>query len=97
RILLDVLAVLVERRRADAMQLAARQSRLQHVGGVHRAFRLAGADERVELVDEDDDLARRRGDLGEDRLQALLELAAELGAGDEGTEVEGEEALLLQA
>jgi hypothetical protein len=34
-VLLDVLAVLVERRRADAAQLAARQRRLEHVGGVH--------------------------------------------------------------
>ena len=60
RVLLDVLAVFVERGRADAMQLAARQRRLQHVGRVHRAFGLAGADERVQLVDEDDDLALRR-------------------------------------
>ena len=57
RVLLDVLAVLVERGRADAVQLAARERRLQQVGGVHRAFRLAGADQRVHLVDEEDDLA----------------------------------------
>ena len=60
RVLLDVLAVLVERGRADAVQLAARQRRLEHVGGVHRALGLAGADQRVQLVDEQDDLARRR-------------------------------------
>ena len=60
RVLLDVLAVLVERGGADAVQLAARQRRLQHVGGVHRAFGLAGADQRVHLVDEQDDLALRR-------------------------------------
>ena len=56
RVLLDVLAVFVERGGADAMQLAARQRRLQQVGGVHRAVRLAGADQRVHLVDEEDDL-----------------------------------------
>ena len=50
--LLDVLAVLVERRRADALELAARQRRLEDVGGVDRAFGRAGADERVQLVDE---------------------------------------------
>ena len=43
-ILLDVLAVLVERGRADAVQLAARERGLEHVAGVHRAFGLAGAD-----------------------------------------------------
>ena len=35
---LDVLAVLVERRRADALELAARQRRLEDVGGVDRAL-----------------------------------------------------------
>ena len=39
RVLLDVLAVLVERRRADALDLAAGQGRLEHVGGVDRALR----------------------------------------------------------
>ena len=58
-VLLDVLAVLVERRRADRVQLAARQHRLEHVRRVHRAFGGAGADDRVQLVDEEDDLARR--------------------------------------
>ena len=56
-VLLDVLAVLVERRRADAAQLAAREHRLEQVGGVDRAFGRAGADERVQLVDEQDDRA----------------------------------------
>ena len=56
-VLLDVLAVLVERGRADAVQLAARERGLEHVAGVHRALGLAGADHRVQLVDEQDDLA----------------------------------------
>ena len=52
RVLLDVLAIFVERGRADDAQLAAREHRLEHVAGVHRAFGLARADERVHLVDE---------------------------------------------
>ena len=55
RVLLDVLAELVERRGADAAQLAARQGRLEQVGGVHRALGLARADDQVQLVDEQDD------------------------------------------
>ena len=58
-VLLDVLAVLVERRRADRPQLAAGQRRLEQVAGVHRALGLAGADDRVQLVDEQDDLPAR--------------------------------------
>src|ERR671932_106910 len=83
-VLLDVLAVLVERGGADAVQLAARQRRLQQVGGVHRALRLAGADQGVHLVDEEDDLALGLGHLGQHALQTLLELAAVLRAGDHG-------------
>ena len=56
-VLLDALPVLVERGRADAAQLAARQRGLQHVRRVHRALGGAGADQGVELVDEEDDLA----------------------------------------
>ena len=58
-VLLDVLAVLVERGRADAVQLAAREHRLEHVRGVHRALGRARADDGVQLVDEQDDLALR--------------------------------------
>ena len=59
-VLLDVLAVLVERGRADAVQLAAGQHRLEQVAGVHGALGRAGADDGVQLVDEQDDLALRR-------------------------------------
>src|SRR3546814_11944326 len=50
----------------------------------------------MQLVDEDDDLAARVGDLLQHRLQALLELAAELGAGHHGAEIERHEPLALQ-
>ena len=65
--------------------------------GVHRAFRLAGADQRVHLVDEEDDVALGRLDLVEHRLQPLLELAAIFRAGDQRAHVEGEQLLVLQA
>ena len=95
-ILLDVLAVLVERRCANRMQLAARQHRLEHVGRVHGAFRGAGADDGVELVDEENDLAGGIGDFLEDRLQPLFELAAVLCAGNERAHVQGDNLLVLQ-
>ena len=97
RVLLDVLAVLVERGRPDRPELAAREHRLEHVAGVHRALGGAGADDRVQLVDERDDLAVGVGDLLEHRLQPLLELAAVLGAGDHRAEVERDEPLVLEA
>ena len=92
RVLLDVLAVLVERGRADAAELAAGEHRLQQVGRVHRALGRAGADDRVQLVDEEDDLALGLLDLLQHRLQPLLELAAVLRAGDESADVERDHA-----
>ena len=56
-VLLDMLAIFVERGRADAVQLAARERGLEQVAGVHRAFGFARADQRVHLVDEQDDVA----------------------------------------
>ena len=47
RILLDVFAILIECGGADAMQLAARQSGLQHIARVHGTLGLAGADHGV--------------------------------------------------
>ncbi len=96
-VLLDALPVLVDGRRADRVQLAARQHRLEHVRRVNRALRGARAHDRVQLVDEQDDLAVRLGDLLEHGLQPLLELAAVLRAGHEGAQVEGDDALVLQA
>ena len=96
-ILLDVLAVLVEGGGADAVQLAAGQGGLEQVAGVHRALGLAGADDGVQLVDEQDDASALGLHLGEHRLEAFLELAAILGAGDQRAHVERQQALVLEA
>jgi hypothetical protein len=97
-VLLDVLAVFVEGRRADQPQLAACQQWLEHVAGVHGALAArAGTDDRVQLVDEGDDLALGVGDLLEDGLESLLELAAVLRPRDHRPKVEADELLAAQA
>ena len=58
-ILLDVFAVFIQGGGADAMQFATRQHRLEHVAGVHGPLGLAGPDDGVQLIDEQDDLALR--------------------------------------
>ena len=70
---------------------------LSMLAGVHRALGGAGADQGVQLVDEQDDPAFAVGDLLEHRLEPLLELAAVLGAGDQRAQVERDDALVLQA
>ena len=90
---LDVLAVLVERRRADALELAARERRLEDVGGIDGALGRARTDERVQLVDEQDRVVGV-AQLLDDLLEPLLELAAVLGAGHQRADVEGQDALV---
>ncbi len=92
---LEVLAVLVERRRADRLQLAAGERGLEDGGRVDRALCRAGADEVVKLVDEENDVAAL-GDLLHHLLQALLELAAVLRARDQRGQVERVDLLVLQ-
>ena len=79
------------------MQLAAGQGGFQHIAGVHGTFRLAGADHGVQLVDEQDDVALLLGQIVQHRLQALLELPAELGPGDQGRHVQRQQAPGLEA
>ena len=63
--------------------------------GVDRALGGTGTDEGVDLVDEHDDVAAG-ADLLEHLLQALLEVTAVAGAGDQRAEVERVELLVLQ-
>ncbi len=58
-------------------------------------FGAAGADERVQLVDEQDGVLGP-ADLVHDGLDALLELAAVLGAGDHHGQVEDDDAAVAQ-
>ena len=95
RVPLEVLAVLVQRRRADRLQLATGERRLEDRSGVDRALRGTRADEVVELVDEQDDVAAL-GDLLHHLLQALLELAAVLRARDQRRQVERVDLLVLE-
>ena len=85
-VLLDVLAVLVEGRRADDLNFAAREGGLQNIGGVHAALGVARANDVMHLVDDENDVAELANFLNK-TLHAALELAAELRAGDERGEV----------
>ena len=88
-VLLDVLAVFVESRCANALELAACQRRLEHVGGVDGTLGRARAHQGVQLVDEQHDVLVLY-DLVHHGLEPLLELPAILRAGDDRSHVECE-------
>ena len=89
-VLLEVLTILLIRRRSDAPYRAARQSRLQQVRRIHcAAARRTCADDRMNLVDKHD----RAGislDLLDDRLDAFFKIAAIARPRQQGSHVERE-------
>ena len=86
-VLFDVLPVLLERGRADHLNIAARKRGFQDVRGVHRAFRVARADDVMHLVDHKDNIAELF-DLVDQALHAAFKLAAELRARDQRGQIE---------
>ncbi len=94
-VLLEMLAVLVECGRADGLQFTAGEHRLEDRRRVDGSFGRARPDEGMDLVDEQDDVAAC-ADLLQHLLEALLEVTAVTGTGDERTEVERVELLGLE-
>ena len=86
-ILFDVLAVFLERGRADHLNIAAGKRGFQDIRGVHRAFRVARADDVVHLVDDKDDIAEFFH-LVNQALHTAFKLAAKLRARDKCGQVE---------
>src|SRR5437879_13750013 len=84
RVFLDVLAVFVERSSANGTQLATGQGGLQHVGRVNGAFSGARADQRMQFVDEEEDLSYRVSDFLPHGCQLGCKLAAILRPGPTG-------------
>ena len=97
RVLLDILLIFIERGRADAMQFTAGQCGLEQVGCIHRTFRGPSPDQRVHLVNEQDDLTVRALHFIKHRLQPLFKLAAIFRARNQRTQVEAHQCAPLQA
>ena len=47
-----MLAIFIESRRANHVQLAARQRRLEDIGRIHRTFRGASANQQVQFINK---------------------------------------------
>src|SRR5579872_1071436 len=51
----------------------------------------------MELINEEDDLPLRGGNLPQKRLESVLKFAAILGSGDQGAQIQSHQSLVLQA
>ena len=95
RILFDVFTILIQRGRADAVKFASCQHGLEHIAGIHGAVCFAGSYDRMQLIDEQNDVPVGCLDIVQNSLQALLELAAVLRTGNQRSHVQGEDLLVL--
>ncbi len=91
RVLLEIFLVLAPGRRRDGAQLAACQDRLEQVGRIAAAGLATGADQRVRLIDEQDDRLGRAFHLVDHALQTAFEFALHAGAGLQQAEVEAQQ------
>ena len=96
RVLLDVLLIFVQSGRANGPQLTTRQRRLQYVRGVHRSFRCAGSDQRMQFINKQDYLAFRLCNFFQYRLQPLFKFSTEFRAGNQRGQVERNQPFGLQ-
>ena len=95
-ILLDVLAVFVQRGGADAVQFATGECRLEHIASVHGTFGFTGTDHGVDFVDEENDLAFFGGNVFQHGLQALFEFTAVFGTGQQRGHIERQDLFTLE-
>ena len=78
------------------MQLAPRQRRFKHIAGIHCAFGLARADQRVQLVQKQDVAARVHRQFLQHGFEPLLEFAAIFRAREQCGQVEHQHLLAFQ-
>ena len=93
----DVFTVLIQGRRTDTVQFTSRQHRLQQVACIHCAVRFACTDNRMQLIDKQNNLSLALLDLVKHRFQSLFELAAVLRARHQSAHIQGKQFLVLQA
>ena len=94
-VLFDVLAVFIEGCRADDLNFAAREGRLQDICRVHRALCIARADKIVDLVDDQNDIAELF-DLVDEAFHAAFKLTSKLRACNERGQIHQIDFLALE-
>ena len=96
RVFLNVLAVFVQRGGAHAAEFAARELRLHDVGGIAGTFGGTGTNERVQLINEQNDFTLAGGDFLEERLEPFFKFTTILGPGNHRAQIHGHEPFVFQ-
>ena len=97
RVFFDVLAVLIQSRSSDTVQLASGQSRFKHVARIHCPIGLASTNHGVQLVNKQNDVAFLLGEIIQHRLEALFKFTTVLGTSNERAQIQGQYPLIFEA
>jgi len=95
-IFFDVFAVFAGSCRANQVQFTAGKHGFENVSSVHRAFRGARANDGMQLINEEDDIAFSIGHLFQGSFQTLLKFAAVFRAGNQRRHVQLHDSFLFQ-
>ena len=95
-IFFDVLPVFVQRGGADAMQFAPRQHGLEKIARIHAAFGRTRTNDRMQFVNEKNDVTLCGRHLFQHRFQPFFKLAAVLGSGNECPHIQRNDPFVFQ-
>ena len=95
RILFNVLAVLVEGRCANDLNLTPGQCRFQNIGSIHGAFRITGTHQVMHFVNHQNDVAAGF-DFCNQALHPALKLAPELSTGNQSGQIQQKDFFIPQ-
>jgi len=95
-IFLNVLVIFIAGCRADALQIAARQSWFEHIRGIHGALRRPCSNHGMQLVNKQDHFTVGFLDFLNRILEAFLKFPSKARAGNHGAKVKRDHDLIRQ-
>ena len=95
-ILLDILAVFVNRRRTNALEFTTGKRRLENIGSVKATFRTSSPNNRMEFIDKENHRIIDALEFHDKALHAFFELSTILSTGHHGGHVKRHHALVHQ-
>ena len=96
RILFDIFSILVKRRCTDAAQLTAGKHRFKQIGRIHASFCLAGTDQIMDLVDEQDNAALCILHFFQNRFQTFFEFTPVFRTGNQRSHIQFDQFFVFQ-
>ncbi len=96
RILFHMLAVFIQRSRADTAQFTAGQLRFEQVGRVGRSFGRAGTHQGMQFINKEDDGPVAGGHFLDKGFQTILKFAPVFRAGDHAAQIHRDQSLVLE-